>query len=205
MLIEFCGLDGSGKSTHLAHAMRWLNDKGYLAFERSLRGTGKRLLGAIAHEAGRTSGRELFGVDLVEFSHAVEMVIQAFGTIACADSQRTMFLADRYGVAWLADALAKGASCEEALVAIYSRLPRPTCSIYLDVAPDVCWRRISERPKGDHKLGRGGRAALDRLYDAYESAIGALPWEVVRINGNDSVETVWSSVQDAVRNRLPVG
>ena len=171
MIIEFSGIDGSGKSTQIQRTMRWMNESGVPCYERVLRSTCRRVLGGIAAEQGLQSWRELFSVEAVQLATALEIMQAVYSTILPINTPAQVILTDTYARYWIADAIAYGSPAIAQLAMVYDRLPPVELSFHLDVPADVAYARILARPKGDHILRTGGLPRLRRLADAY----GELP------------------------------
>jgi thymidylate kinase len=159
MIIELAGIDGSGKSTLVAHLQGFFSARSVPCVERVLRSTYKRILADVARDAGYDHWRHLFGVGEVELAHALEMSTLAATTIAPLDHSYQIVVTDTYVSRWLATAHMWGAPNMAALARVYRRMLQPDLSFQLAVDPDLAYQRLVERPKRDHlvKLGNPDR------------------------------------------------
>lgn len=205
MIIEFTGIDGSGKSTQMARVMRWASESGVPCYERILRSTGRRILGAIAAGRGHKSWSGLFDPNEVELATSLEVVQLYYSLIAPIDSPNQIILTDTFSSYWMANALSKGATNGEVLSLVYRELPSPALCLRMDCHPDRAFERILHRRKGDHILRHGGKQRLEQLRDALLDVSGHLPYEPIPVSTEISEEETFRAVRVAIVDRLKSG
>jgi thymidylate kinase len=94
MIIEFSGVDGSGKSTLMDHLRGFLNARGVPCIERQLRSTYKRILADIARNEGHGHWSSLYPVEEVELAHAMEMLTTVMSTVVPLDQSYQVIVTD---------------------------------------------------------------------------------------------------------------
>lgn len=200
MIIEICGIDGSGKSTQLELLQGWANEHGVACYERKLRPIGRRVLGGLAQAAGYTTWRDLYDSDSVELMTAVEMRQQVYEYILPITFPGQLIVTDTYIRLWIANALSWGADPTR-LIPIYATIPAPDVSFFLEVSTDVAFERIMARPKSDHIQRSGGRDRLHRLAMAYEALPQYVGYEATTIDGTQSPDAIFRVICAAVEAR----
>lgn len=202
MIVEFSGIDGSGKSTQVHQLTRWATDHRLVAVECPLRSQTRRICQGIAAGAGLQSWREIFRADRVEFSSAVDLVQQAMTSIVLADAPGHVLVADQYLRTWVARSAAGGPGLQEQVSRVYAKLPDPAVSFHLTLDPGTAWQRIIRRPKGDHTLRAGGLRRLTETAEALEAAVSASPYPCTVLDGTRPVDELAAQVRQSVRTAL---
>lgn len=202
MIIELSGIDGAGKSTQIEILMRWANELGVPTYERIFRSIGRRVLGGIAARSGAKSWTEMFDVNAVELSTALEFVQFAHAQIGPINTNGQLILIDTFSRSWLATAIARGASDVAKLARVYEEAPTPELSIHVDASSEVAFERILGRKKGDHILRSGGRKRLNRLADAYGVVDRYLGYEVHRVTSETDEIITAKAIREVVLNHL---
>lgn len=197
MIIEFSGIDGSGKTTQIHKLMRWVNDSGIPCYERILRSTNRRVLAGIAVEKGLRSWHELFDPNAVELSTALEMLQLVHSTILPANFTGQFFITDTYIRSWLADAMTNTSSVEH-FVLIYQQLPAPDLSIHLDISVEIAYQRILARIKGDHKLRFGGIEKLNFLSQAFQTVSQYVDYPSYTISTSRTEEETFKEIKQVI-------
>jgi thymidylate kinase len=199
MIIEVAGIDGSGKSTVIAHLMGFFSKNDVPCYERVLRSTYKRILADLAHNAGHEHWRHLFPVEEVELAQALEMGTLMATTVQPMDHSYQVVVTDTYVRRWLATAHMWGARNLDRLAMVYSRLPAPDLSFHLEVDPAVAYRRLTARPKQDHlvKLGHPGRVAT--YAESFAATKDLVPYRPYVLSNSGDIEEAVEEMLDVVR------
>lgn len=198
MLIEFCGIDGSGKTTLTEMTMRLFNSAQVPCYQRSIVSTYKRVAADLAQRGGLSHWSELFSVDEIEVAHAFEMLSLCFQHIRPLDLDCQVIVTDTYVNRWLATALLWETSAADRLARIYGQLPAPDLSIHLNVPLNVAQRRIQERRKGDHVLKMGPNSILPRYADAFQQARALIPYPQLMISTDCDLAETWNRVTEVI-------
>ena len=202
MIIEFSGIDGSGKTTQIHKLMRWLNESGVPCYERILRSTSRRIVGGIAAEKGLQSWHELFDSNGIELATALEMLQLTYSTILPANFSGQCLITDTYIRNWLANAIVSRTSLIDQLLLIYQRIPRPDISIHLDVSVETAYQRILLRSKGDHKLRFGGKEQLEALSQAFQEVSQYVDYQSHIVSTSASEEETFQNNKQLLLDKL---
>ncbi|MHC5915616.1 MAG: nucleoside/nucleotide kinase family protein [Nostoc sp.] len=200
MIIEFLGIDGSGKTTQIHKLMRWANESGVPCYERIIRSMFRRVLGGIAAEKGFLSWHELFDPNSVELATALEMLQVVYSTILPANLSGQLLVTDTYIGSFLATAIAAETPLIDQLMLIYKQIPAPDISIYLDVSVAIAYQRILLRKKGDHKLIFGDKAVekLRMLDIAFREFIQCSNYPIHIVSTSISEEETFKEIKQLV-------
>lgn len=202
MIIEFSGIDGSGKSTQMDFLMRWCNGRGFRCYECTIRAGGRRVLSSIAADHGHMCLEEMFDVGSVELGTALEVFGSVHATIAPIDFSRNVILTSTYSRYWLASACASVRDDVSGLAAIYNRLPAPGLSIHLDVSPATAYDRILARPRGDYLLHSGGFPRLQQLHTAYQEVDNMMKYPSSHVSSETDIVETFSTITRLVEESL---
>lgn len=190
-LIVFEGIDGTGKSTHIARLKASLEERGIttvVSYEPT-HGQWGRILRDSA-----TSGRlpvdeevELFLKDRRE--HVDELIMPAL-------KRGDWVLLDRYYLSMMAYQGARGMDVQRIREANEAFAPVPDLVLWLDLPVDRALERIGGRGQSDSFEGEDMLRACRDVFASIDE-----PW-MVRIDADSDRETVGGRVVDAVDSTL---
>lgn len=203
MLIEFSGVDGSGKSTQMERFQRRANELGIECHNRMLTSTSRAILALIGADEGASAWRDLFDPSAVELATALELYQQTYAMIVPISQPGQLILIDGYARYWLASAGMNLSQASWAVEAVYRIFPAPDLAIHLRVEPAVALERIVARQKGDHVLREGGIGVLEALDRGYALADRTLSYQAVVVDGAQEPADVERDVAEAVRSVHP--
>lgn len=157
MLIEICGVDGSGKSTLIDGARRRLRDSGFgAAYERVLRSESRNLLEAVCLE----EGDQVFEARDYELAVLIDALAQAHALDHYRGSTVSHVFVTGYRCALGARLEERGFATSVGLNKLVARLPAPDLLVSLRVPEDVAVSRMLQRSKGDSVLEDADPQAL---------------------------------------------
>ena len=178
MIVEICGIDGSGKSTLIdSLRSRIHNESQCWAYERVFRFRTKRFMDWIAQSEGGATAKSLFPSETIQLAQAFDLVEDAvrefhYDTI---DSRQVYFVTN-YRASGLAEALVAERALQESMTKVYALAPVPALSLYMKLAPEEALARIQTRPQGDQLLRAASPLdALTRLSDAFDRVLEGTP------------------------------
>jgi dTMP kinase len=203
MIIEFCGIDGSGKSTLMDLVFRWLNERGIPTYQRTLRSTYKRILASVAARQGHSHWKAVFTPEEVEVAHALEMFTLVQSTITPINDETMVLLTDTYTARWLATAKLWDCSNLDRIREIYARLPSPNVSIFLDASIEIAFERMMSREKGDHALSLGNTEKLAKYRTSFEAILPQVPYKVYRTAADKNKNELLDEVLGYIRSSIP--
>ena len=204
MLIEFSGIDGSGKSSAADALAGIAIAAGVACYQHRLKPPSRRTLSAISEPLGM-SKHQLFGVDAVEAVSAYELLTMARTSL----SDRLDFeiqIVEPYLQACLAIAHGHGHDNLRAVSAILQRAPQPELSFRLDLPIEAALERINNRPQGDIALIRSGSSRLEAYQRGLIAAEQQGLYPVVAVDSTKATAKeiagmVWEKVQPMLRQR----
>lgn len=136
-LIVFEGLDGSGKTTQLDIARRWLKDKGYKTFHTEWHAS-VEVKKALTKGGAR---RRMLSPVTANLVHAMDFADRYTWQIMPRLRRGYVVLADRYIYTALARGVVRG--CKQSwLQAVYEFACAPLTTFYFRVTPEVSLERI---------------------------------------------------------------
>ncbi|HET9897654.1 MAG TPA: hypothetical protein VFQ44_22210 [Streptosporangiaceae bacterium] len=197
-LVSLAGLDGAGKTTQARLLGQWLASRDEAVVTEAPDGPSltRSVLAEIAAELGIADHYDVLGPDATNLVMAfmrlrdwTDRVLPKLGT-------HRWIVTDRSAVCHYAAARAVGARNEESLRLILDRLPRPDLLLYLDVPPDVAYRRLNQRASGREETA---------FLEANDRAYRELPEfsEFTLVPGTGSVADVQAALRAAVCARFP--
>ncbi|MGG4094488.1 dTMP kinase [Paenibacillus lautus] len=195
MIIEFSGIDGSGKTSQMDRVFRYFNEKGINCYQRTLRSTYKRILANITTKRNLKHWSEYYTANEVEIAHALEMVNAVLTNITIIKNPNEVIVTDTYIARWLATARQWDCDNLNRINDIFSLIPKPDLSFHLDVTIDNAYERINSRAKGDHVLSFGNKSKLEKYRDSFLDIKDILPykWHHIatdNVTPEDSFETI---------------
>lgn len=188
-LIVFEGIDGTGKSTHIGHLRKYLEEQGLevvQSFEPT-RGTWGRMLRDSAL-TGRLSVEEEVDLFLKDRKEHVETLI------APALARGAWVLLDRYYLSMMAYQGARGVDTSMIRSANEAFAPVPDAVLWLDIPVDVALDRIGSRGERDAFETEAGLTACRNVFAAIDE-----PW-MLRVDADADEATVARRVRDLVRD-----
>ena len=183
------GLDGSGKSTQIRHLAEFLRAEGKQVietFEPTNEGIGKEI---------RIILKERRMIDPTEFQMLYVKDREEHGreVIKPALTQGKIILCDRYMVSTLAFGSIGGANLAK-LRDANKEFPVPELTIFIDVAPEECMKRIGKRGEAELfekeeklKIARETYLRVGKEYPGFEV-----------VDGNRGVEEIFEDLKKLV-------
>lgn len=191
-LIVFEGIDGTGKSTHIGHLRKYLEEQG-LEVVQSLeptRGRWGRMLRDSA-VTGRLSVEEEVDLFLKDRREHVETLI------APALARGAWVLLDRYYPSMMAYQGARGVDPAVIRAANEEFAPVPDAVVWLDIPVSVALERIGGRGERDAFETEAGLAACRTVFASIHE-----PW-MLRVDADAGKEEVAARVREALEKRFP--
>ena len=204
VLIAFCGLDGSGKSTQVKLLAESLRAVAAVSVVRPVTDSFRHDPGITDYMDGRVPPEQIddMVVELALLS-AADCFRQMRTVILPRLQAGEIVLSDRYVYSSYARGRARGLDDQEWLCQLNRYLPEPDLTIYLDVRPEVALRRI--RARGD--APRWEELDPTRITTA-RSAFIEQPWgprDNYRIvDGERPVDEIAATVRDMVATTLRI-
>lgn len=184
--IAFEGIDGSGKTTNSLLLQKKLVELGYeVYYFQRIPSQGGWMLDAVAFSNQYMNSEDMFGKYTVSIVDALDRVrsINSFLTELLEQKEKKVIvIAEKYIWGYLAKAKQE-LSVEEyqSLQAIYSRVIRPNCILFLDIYEEEAFQRINQRGIGLETI-----AYLKKYKRAYEMLDNYD--EFIKIDVNQSIE-----------------
>lgn len=203
MLIEICGIDGSGKSTVINHLKKYFDSQtDYWAYERSFKNNGKRILENIAMKHGHKRAEDYYLHDSIEISNALELVQNINASLSYLDSESNqIFFVDKYYTKWLSDIL--GIKSYDKVKEIYGYLPKPTLSFYLHVSVPTAFSRLTNRDKGDQILTlEKPQQKLAKLYNNFEEIINNDSNNYIKIDAEKNIYKIITEIKGIILENI---
>lgn len=191
-LIVFEGIDGTGKSTHIGHLRKYLEEQGLevvQSFEPT-RGQWGRMLRDSAI-TGRLSVEEEVDLFLKDRREHVETLI------APALARGAWVLLDRYYPSMMAYQGARGVDPAVIRAANEEFAPVPDAVVWLDIPVSVALERIGGRGERDAFETEAGLAACRTVFASIHE-----PW-MLRVDADAGKEEVAARVREALEQRFP--
>lgn len=190
-LIALVGIDGSGKTSQALELAKWLVSRGESAmFYKSV--SVKNEFDAIALRIGRQDRFDLLGAHEATIATASVRWKSILSLRGLLEQAGTSVIIDRYSYCELAASRVYSPRSEALLRQMFSTLPRPHLTLWLDVPPDVAVGRMVARgtePEPIHVL-QELRAAYQGLPES-----GAF----VRVDASVSFEAVQQKLRELVQ------
>ncbi len=202
MIVEICGIDGSGKSTLIDNLRgRIHTESPCWAYERVFRFRTKRFMDWIAQSEGEATARSLFPNDTVQLAQAFDLVEEAVREFHydTMDSRQVYFVTN-YRASGLAEAYVAASALLEPMTKVYALAPVPALLLYLKLPPEDALARIQARPQGDQLLRAASPLdALTSLSGAFEYVIESTTYPHVTLDATmpaaDLAECAFDTIQ----------
>lgn len=191
-LIVFEGIDGTGKSTHISHLRKYLEERGLevvQSFEPT-RGQWGRMLRDSA-VTGRLSIEEEVNLFLKDRREHVETLV------APALARGAWVLLDRYYPSMMAYQGARGVDPAVIRAANEEFAPVPDAVVWLDIPVSVALERIGARGERDAFETEAGLTACRSVFASIHE-----PW-MLRVDADAGKEEVAERVRKALEKRFP--
>lgn len=197
------GIDGAGKSSHLAATAQWLRERGKTVIEtREPGGTalGEQLRTMILHDA-MSPMTELLAVFTARAEHVAHLIAPALARgdwVVCdrfTDSTR----------AYQGGGRGMDAAVIEQLATLSHAHCNPDLTLVFDIDLAVAAARVQGRASATHpedKFESESHAFIHRVQAAYQAIVAAEPKRCVRIDGGQSLDAVRSDVLVALAQRF---
>lgn len=193
--ITFEGIDGAGKSTHLAWAQQLLQGRGIgLVVTREPGGTplGERLrellLGSDQPIHAETETLMMFAARRQHLEEVIQPALQRGDWVLCDRFTDASFAYQGGGRGVPIDKL-------EALETWTHPNLQPDLTLFFDVSAEVGRERVA-RIKSPDRFEREGAAFFARVRDAYLDRMRAAPQRIIRIDGGKSVAEIQKEVEE---------
>ncbi len=207
LFISFEGIDGAGKSTHIAAVAQALRDAGRTVTEtREPGGTdlAEKLRQLILHEPmdGLTEALLVFAARRDHLLRVIEPAL-ARGEVVLSDRfTDATFAYQGGGRGFDEDVLSYLESQVQAYVppAGGSALREPNLTVWFDVAPEIAAQRLADARQPD-KFEAQDTAFFARVVQGYTRRYAQSPGRFARINAAQSPQEVRTVLLDALRQR----
>lgn len=206
MLITFEGIDGSGKSTHVAMLAEWLRKQRYTV--RVLREPGATPLSEAIRGVLLDAGQRIAPVaELFLFCAARRQLVEE--VIRPALSAGEIVICDRYADSTLAYQ-GYGRQLDLEMVrrvigyAIEDVVPTVTFVLDLDV-PTAMMRRGERGPNATDRMEDSPHAFFERVRSGYRAIAAREPSRVVLLDATEPIEVVQERIRAIVQRCLPTG
>lgn len=185
--VTFEGIDGAGKSTHLAQSIDWLRARGHdVVATREPGGSelAEALRGLLLHRP-MSLEVELMMVFAARRDHLERLILPAL-------ERGRWVVCDRFtDSTWAYQGAGRGASPER--IAWFESWVhgglQPTRTYWFDVEPEVAAGRRARSREAD-RFEREDRAFFTRVREGYRQRAAADPARIVRVDGSGSVDEV---------------
>ncbi|HEV2378131.1 MAG TPA: hypothetical protein VGS19_38950 [Streptosporangiaceae bacterium] len=191
--ISFSGLDGAGKTTQTKLLGDWLRGLGFSTAVEAPPGPSlvRRTLTALASEGGVTNYVDYLGRDTTQLVNAFVRYRDWTERVLPRLDVEQFVVTDRFVACHYASARAWGAGNEDLLRQVLRDLPAPDVTVFLEVPPEVAYRRVTDR--GLDRQDLGFLRAYDRGYRSLPEFSG-----FVAVDGTGSVDEVQARLRSLV-------
>jgi len=200
--VTFEGLDGSGKSTQLELAARWLADSAVphaVTHEPGGTALGQRLrdlfLDAGSPDDAIVEALLLFASRRLNLEQVIEPALAAGRHVLCDRFTDSTVAYQAYGRGLALDTVR-----QLEMLTIGGR--RPDLTLWFDVDLDVARSRRGAGERPDDRLDAESRAFRLRVRQGYVALAAAEPQRIVRIDADRGLEEVASRVRETLAERL---
>jgi len=196
MYIGFTGIDGAGKSTQAALLCGWLNQKGlHTILREENRSFVSEVTSVIAKNHGIKSGREYLDEEHYMVALSFDLLREVVFDIRPFTDMGIIVVSARTAFCRLAGGMVRGCRSIEVAKEIALFRGIPDLTIWLDVSPEVAYRRVMQRGIDS--------ADLEHL-KRYRKALSALlrNYPHIRIGGDETIESIQKEIQQVVEEKL---
>lgn len=203
LFITFEGIDGAGKSTHLATLAELLRSQGReVQVTREPGGTAlaEKLRACLLHDAmdALTEALLVFAARRDHLLRVIEPALAAGRVVLCDRFTDATFAYQGHGRGFDWDVLqtlerwVQGQADGE--------LRQPDLTLWFDVAPEQAAQRLSGVRMPD-RFEAEPQAFFERVRAGYAARAAAAPARIVRLDATQPVESVWTQVLAICRQR----
>ncbi|TSE35544.1 dTMP kinase [Tepidimonas charontis] len=203
LFVSFEGIDGAGKSTHLATLAERLRAQGRrVTVTREPGGTplAETLRGSLLHSAmdALTEALLVFAARRDHLRHVIEPALAAGDVVLCDRFTDATFAYQGYGRGFDLSVLST-------LEGWVQRTPQgglrqPDLTLWFDVPPALAAARLSATRAPD-KFEAEPLAFFERVAAGYAARAAQAPDRIVRIDASLPLPAVWAQVEQAARAR----
>ncbi|MBM7616213.1 dTMP kinase [Alkaliphilus hydrothermalis] len=196
VLIAIIGLDGAGKTTQAGLLCKWLEDAGNAAFDvPSIPSFADWIFDTISLRKGYKKAMDLFPPTIVDFAVAIDKVRSLSIYTEKMASQGAIIISQRYTYCKIATAMQCGVEHIDLLKEIYSWVPKPDLTFFMDLPVDIALDRVMKRGVDEETYeGLGGFKACYEALPEYK--------EFIQIDANRSVEEIQMDLRKHVQEYL---
>lgn len=192
VVIAIIGIDGTGKTTQAELLRNWLEGQGNIVFDiPNVPAFADWVFDTISQRKGYSDAMELFPPTVVDFAVAIDKVRSFTLYTQKASEQGAIIVTQRYTYCKIASAIQSGVEHINLLKDIYSWVPKPDITFYMDMPVDMAVERIIKRG-----IDMETYSDLSNFKKCYESLDEYE--EFIKIDASQSVE----QVQECMRNHV---
>ena len=203
ILISFCGIDGSGKTTQIDMLSSWLAQKHYETTRTFQPTTAVRESALFRQfvDSNKHSGLEYRSLSLITVSDRLQHS-RHFILPKLMNSE--IVISDRYFYSALANLWTRGYKNDKWIYEISSYIPKPDLSFFIDTDFDISLQRVRKRPNEKEKFidVDFNRSLCTNLMQIGKES------DCIILNGEDTIENIHSVVISHLEHTLshkPVG
>ncbi|MBY5637699.1 hypothetical protein HFO39_23510 [Rhizobium leguminosarum] len=200
MIVEFVGVDGSGKTTAIQTLRRYINERGdAFSYERSFQSNMVRLLEAAASIEGRARPDSCFSKDSIETARTLDLVSWSASLNPFLKSPHQIMCCDGYVVEQASRLIANGFWTPH-FKRLLALAVEPDLRIYLHLSAQTALERMRSRPKGDAiLLARDPFQKTKEVISALEYALSDLSTAFVSVDAEASPDDVFQQVAQLLK------
>lgn len=201
MLIAFCGIDGSGKTTQLELLENALKKNGYPVFKTKQPTNWYRSDKRVRKVLNQEETNNMLGKELALFA-ATDRIRHIQTEIVPKEKEGQIVITDRYVFSTYAYFMARGVNDFEWLHSLNRYVPMPDITFYIDIDVETALKRIIARDGKVTKKEETDIETMNRVREVFLSQ----PWGKVDnyyvIDGTKSIEENSDIVQKIVLKKL---
>tara|TARA_Y100001970_G_scaffold294006_1_gene445731 strand:- start:162 stop:800 length:639 start_codon:yes stop_codon:yes gene_type:complete len=205
--ITFEGLDGSGKSTQLEIAKKWLEDKGFATLKsREPGGTkiGNEIRKILLHpnhvELKPECELLLYLSDRIQNLHESILPAKADGKIVLCDRSHDSTVAYQ--------GFGRGINLEvfDSIVKRYINPYSPDFTILLTISPEVVFKRLKKRKENfqTDRLDRESLSFFEKVSDGFKTIASSEKERIFCIDGEQDIENIHKEIITILRQKLQI-
>lgn len=196
ILISIVGIDGSGKTTQSSLLCKWLKEQGNTVFDvHNLPSYADWVFDTIAKKKGYDDTMKLFSPTVVDFAVAIDKIRDFSIYTEKLSNQNTIVISQRYTYCKIASAMQNDVEHIDLLSEIYSWVPKPDLTFFMDLPIEVAVDRVLKR--GVDVETYSGLYNFKKCYERLPEYK-----DFIQIDANRSVDYVQESLRDYVKEYL---